>query len=789
MSYTADTPAPGTWTLVMGVVFPLLAIGIELVTGWCAGAFFDPLPSVWHLALVLLVPGVNLALWRAARDEAAPPRRLAVLGGAAIAVAATYTLLFLPILPLALVGIILFGLGLLPFSPLLATIASVRLLNALGDRWRDMSRTVAAGVALGLGALIAVDLPATATHLALRYAQGDRVSEARGVALMRTLGDREMLLRLCFGDDGRATGLVSVFASMWQGGLFADRVGTSSGEARRLYYRVTGAAFNAVPQPGGLRGRGRDEIFDFDADRGGTAVGGQAEGLSLVRSRIDGSVSAADNLAYAEWTAEFANASGNQQEARMTLALPEGAVASRATLWVNGNPREASVAGRGAARAAYESVVRTRRDPLLVTTDGAGRLLVQAFPVQPGATLKLRIGFSAPLAIASNGTRTLALPAIVDRNFAIGDDVRHAVWVESGTGLGEATDGLSVSRLPGGGTRVRGELTDAVLLGSRPRIAAPRIVAASSRIASLGGSGQTPLRVVQTIARGPATRPAALTILLDASTGNAGAASALSGALGAIPSGLPVGLVIAADTPVIVPPAPWSPAQRDALIGAIERTDFVGGQDDVGMLADAIAMTPGGALLWVHGPQPVEFSASGAALEQRLERDTVLPRLIRYQATPGPAYVADDSGWFDAARVVVPTGDATRDLTRLLRDIGGVDPRWNVTRAEGGAAAAATGSPHIVRLWAAERIARAPDARGGGREAATRLASRLGLITPVSGAVVLETDAEYGRAGLDVPGAAEVPTVPEPGTWALIAVLCALGGWLLLRRRRAAAFA
>ena len=74
----------------------------------------------------------------------------------------------------------------------------------------------------------------------------------------------------------------------------------------------------------------------------------------------------------------------------------------------------------------------------------------------------------------------------------------------------------------------------------------------------------------------------------------------------------------------------------------------------------------------------------------------------------------------------------------------------------------------------------------GGAEA-IRLAHRLNLVTPVSGAVVLETNADYKRNGLPVPGAEEVPTVPEPETWALIGIVALLSFWAL--RRQSGAFA
>jgi hypothetical protein len=86
-------------------------------------------------------------------------------------------------------------------------------------------------------------------------------------------------------------------------------------------------------------------------------------------------------------------------------------------------------------------------------------------------------------------------------------------------------------------------------------------------------------------------------------------------------------------------------------------------------------------------------------------------------------------------------------------------------------------------LWGADRLAGAAGTQGKEREKAIALAHRLNIVTPVSGAVVLETDAEYKRGGLAVPGSADVPTVPEPETWALIALVAALLLWQNRRLR------
>jgi len=49
-----------------------------------------------------------------------------------------------------------------------------------------------------------------------------------------------------------------------------------------------------------------------------------------------------------------------------------------------------------------------------------------------------------------------------------------------------------------------------------------------------------------------------------------------------------------------------------------------------------------------------------------------------------------------------------------------------------------------------------------------QLAERYQLVTPLSGAVVLETKAQYDRAGLKPAEPASVPVVPEPQTWMLM---------------------
>jgi hypothetical protein len=190
------------------------------------------------------------------------------------------------------------------------------------------------------------------------------------------------------------------------------------------------------------------------------------------------------------------------REARLQLALPPGGVVSRATLWVNGEEREAAYGGRGEVRAAYQQVaVQQRRDPLLVTTKGADRVLAQAFPVpRNGGTIKFKIGISAPLAITQTGKARLTLPAVIDRNFSISADAGHSIWIESRQGL-NGPSGLAASEVDGRLYRISGTLDDRELSGTRQSITVDRTQC--QRRGSRLGDGEA---IVQEIERGEPTR-------------------------------------------------------------------------------------------------------------------------------------------------------------------------------------------------------------------------------------------------------------------------------------------
>jgi len=218
----------------------------------------------------------------------------------------------------------------------------------------------------------------------------------------------------------------------------------------------------------------------------------------------------------------------------------------------------------------------------------------------------------------------------------------------------------------------------------------------------------------------------------------------------------------------------------------VHATRFTGGQDNAPALARALQVLeaePQATLLWIHGPQPVSFRGSAARLEQAIARLSHLPSVVLYSVAPGPNALLPDSPWAWGARSLPQTGALAADLTGFFRRSFDRNQVQVVRRPLAEATdAAASGSPHIARLWANDRVLELMRA-GNDRAAAVTLAARYHLVTPVSGAVVLESQQQYDESRLTPVSQATVPTVPEPHEWALIVIACIALMWLVWRRR------
>jgi len=232
-------------------------------------------------------------------------------------------------------------------------------------------------------------------------------------------------------------------------------------------------------------------------------------------------------------------------------------------------------------------------------------------------------------------------------------------------------------------------------------------------------------------------------------------------------------------------------ARRLGGVWGEEGGRVAGGEDNVPALIrawDLAAGKPGAVVVWVHAAVPMLIE-SVEGLRQRWERQPGGPRLLDLPVRPGPNRVIEALDGLTMVEAVPVTGEVEADLRALLRSWsdGGERLGWRRERAtgtagpaEGGGVAKAT--LHLARLWARDEIARLAASRQ--REQAIDLAGRYQLVTPLSGAVVLENAQQFRDNNLQPAAPTTVPAIPEPGIAGLLGVGLLL---LLLQRRRQAA--
>jgi hypothetical protein len=304
--------------------------------------------------------------------------------------------------------------------------------------------------------------------------------------------------------------------------------------------------------------------------------------------------------------------------------------------------------------------------------------------------------------------------------------------------------------------------------------------------------------ILQEVVLGNSPAPAALMLVIDGSARLAD----LIAALDAIAPTTRVGAIIASEPMRRIAPAPWSDAQKKLVAKLLRSTAFYGGQDNAPALADALQTLepePNATLLWIHGPQPVSFRASAAVLEQATARLSRLPSVVLYDVEPGPNAVLPDAPWAWGARSLPQTGALRSDLADFFARASGQTPSLAIRRTQAATTEGlAKGSDHVARLWARDRVIELMRSNpAANRTAAVALAAGYQLITPVSGAVVLENQQQFEASHLTptdqvsaptVSAPARqtlVPTVPEPHQWALALIACIALLWLLVRNRRA----
>jgi len=780
--------------VLTAVVWPLIVLVIEVVTRMCTALVFDPMPSIWHAFVLFGIPAGNLlALLRLKNTSTTQPHWVSLLVSFNVGVSLVYTLFFIPLLPIGVLGIVIWGFGLLPLAPLAACLSGFVVWSKCSDRLKSSElkyRLFWLGFTGAIGLLLVLETPNFLTRTGLRWADSEEtVTRARGISWLRNYGNEETILKACYERPRRVFDL-----SSW---LTDSSDAVTQDDARKIFYQVTGRPFNSLQPPSMYTREGRWNMLDeeltweFDTALGGASVAGRVRGLRMISSRMDSRIETASALAYTEWTMEFENQASMAREARTQIKLPSGGVVSRLTLWVNGEEREAAFASRAQTRKAYQKIaVERRRDPVLVTTSGPDQILVQCFPVPAdGGKMKIRFGITSPLNMLDLKNGRVRLPAMVERNFNLKDGLKHSVWLESRSELAGDESFFRQGSLKDGDFTLQGKLLDDELLAVESSI---RVIRPEAETQVWTEALEKDHVVVQRLIEQKAQPLESAVVVIDGSVSMASYFDEINESLMTLESLDQVRVLIASDLPE------FKDEDGDPVVfnlnEARERlltTQPVGGQDNLVALTSAwgVAGKIGASTVWwIHGPQPTLLEDMVPML-QRMERSRGDVQLISYAMVSGPNRVMEA---FDGLHASVAPKYAKLDATiKEWIDVhAGAQKNYDFERSRQRSAPSLNLSEekrvsrHIERLWAADKV----DTLRAEKQItkAVRLAARQQLVTPVTGAVVLETVEQYKEMGLTPVPVETVPGIPEPSTMVLmlLGILVCVGRLKIIRLRR-----
>jgi hypothetical protein len=357
------------------------------------------------------------------------------------------------------------------------------------------------------------------------------------------------------------------------------------------------------------------------------------------------------------------------------------------------------------------------------------------------------------------------------------DGLEHAVWLQGDCGFDlTGSGGPMAAQRDGEGhslpATLAGEsvMDSGIALVTGPLPAEPQIVWCEDRFAK--AEERILIREPITVTRKASHK---IVMVIDGSFALAGAKDWITQSIGSVSDeGL---IVILADDHA-----------RRVKLSELGDYRFSGGRDNEPALREAIrlAKESGAPIVWIHGPQAIGLAQS-EAIQQLLERGTVRPVIHEVEAAPGPNRLAESIYRTGCMRRGPTLVKPEEDFARFLKEIRmeRKEIAWNWKRAA--APDGLTGKKvwdQLARSWAAATV---EDPLNPLTDAArAELAASYQMVTPFSGAVVLETQQQYDEHGLtpaDGDATPKIPNVPEPSSGILVLLTITAA---MLRRRRAA---
>ncbi len=517
-------------------------------------------------------------------------------------------------------------------------------------------------------------------------------------------------------------------------------------------------------------------------------------GLELVSLAADAAID--DPLAFTELHLTFRNPENRVREGRFRITLPPGATISRFAMRIGDHWQEGEVVEQQAARVAYEDFLHHKQDPALLEAEAGNEFSARVFPLPALATKEIVISYAQELTRAGEPYRlplrglprlgTLAIRAVSNnvgkietrlerRDFTPDADFELPHQVPGGR-LGLRDDNLVVARVvPLAETTAREEIGDLQIL----------VDTSASRALGLGDEAAAVERLLVELRKSGDPTITVAAFDQDVVPLFAGKASAGSGVVGKR----------------IIARGALGASDLEHALGSLEVSDKVR-RSRVLLVTDGVA-TAGEiaadklrarvAALGRVGVQRLDVMAVGG-----IRDDVMLSRLVTAGlAHDGVVLDADDA----ASELVRRLTQATRSGITIAVDgagwvwpsvVNGVQPGDEILvyadlppqvpfrlKVAGSPVALAgvlapTPRPLLERAWVRARIARIIEQRdtvgakdrdlaAALKKQAIDLSVQNRVLCPFTSLLVLETEQDYARFGIERRALADILTVGPGG--------------------------
>lgn len=773
-------PFEGLFVVTFGSILPGLGLLVYGINSMFTASSVNIAQEVGKLALLVIVPLFNFGVWSTLRrGYMVRPRLAGVMNGFALGLSACWTVIWMKsaFLPHAGASCKLGWMLLLSTSPFLLFAASCLAMDLWHKTETNIKRITTTFSAMGIVlSFLFVFTPLVRGLYVQSQIDAARSSSetkrAEAISTLRSVATEEDLRPWKFPVGGFALGELLIPNR----GLMA-----ASDTDRDLFFKLTGNSF-----------------FDFDKRKKGMGiesipqnpvVGGVIQGLALSKSQISGNIDASTFSSSIDWTLTFHNSTTVSQESRCEMSLPKGAVVSRATLWIDGEPKEGAFDSSVKVREAYENVVGQRRDPLLVTMSSPDHILVQSFPVPVAGEQKIRIGFKVPLETNDGKTCSMELPKLLSSNFD--QPKRHRLTLFSHDKPINNLAGLTATR-KGEGYELSGIVKTFEKQKSVGTVTVQRSTS-FTEFATPDWFSKIPRYIVAKLQNVSTPATKRVFVVIDGSALVKQHNPQIKEAIESIPAQFNPTVYIAAESKTNSA-SDQSPAQNQSAeqLGeaaenprrqneivplstkeAIEELNedlFVGGQDNYPTLREALetaAEQSNSAVLWIHGPQPLALTAGETkALDLVHKVD-----LADLQVEPGQniqllrLQKEDVSNSLNCESIDLENSDPKAktersDMKSIVAEVKELASKWakgtkrlalvksySLNRPQTNIVTDKNASAQVTCLWARDEAARLMSISEGHQ--AKLIGAKYRIVTPLTGAVILQSVEEYRRAGLD----------------------------------------